>query len=81
MCLLPFSIVLLSGLPFCEAYLNDLEHMENLCSTFCLLKEAGLTVNLSKCKIRQATLTYLGKVLGGKSGTGFPGNHVVMASE
>lgn len=81
MCRLPFSIVILSGLPLCEAYLNDLEHMENMCSMFCRLKEAGLTVNLSKCKIGQATLTYLGKVVRGKSGTEFPCNHVVKASE
>lgn len=31
----------------------------------CHLKEAGLTVNLSKCEFGQATVTYLGKEVGG----------------
>lgn len=65
--------VVLSGLYFCEACLDDLvvcsnswmEHMDHLQTVFSNLKEAGLTVNLSTCEFRQATVTYLGKVVGG----------------
>lgn len=56
--------VVLAGLSFCEAYLDDLvvcseswaEHLEHLQAVFCRLKE-GLTVNLSKCEFGQATVT------------------------
>lgn len=59
----------LSGLPFCEAYLDDLvicsatwaEHVDHLSTAFALLCEANLTINLSKCEFGQATVTYLGK--------------------
>lgn len=65
--------VALSSLLFCEAYLDDLvvcseswvEHLEQLHTVFYCLKEAGLTVNLSKCELGQATVTYFGKVVGG----------------
>lgn len=65
--------LVLSGLPFCEAYLDDLvvcseswsEHMEHLRVVFCRLNEAGLTVNLAKCEFGQATVVYLGKIVGG----------------
>lgn len=63
----------LSGLSFCEAYLDDLvicssswtEHVDHLSSVFVRLSEASLTVNLSKCEFGQATVTYLGKRVGG----------------
>lgn len=65
--------IVLSGLSFCEAYLDDLvvcsetwvEHLEHLRVVYGRLKEANLTVNLSKCQFAQATVTYLGKVVGG----------------
>lgn len=65
--------VVLSGLSFCEAYLDDLvvcssswvEHMTHLQLVFQRLSEANLTVNLSKCEFGQATVTYLGKRVGG----------------
>lgn len=65
--------VVLSGLPFCEAYLDDLvvcsatwtEHVQRLGAVFARLSEATLTVNLSKCEFGQATVTYLGKRVGG----------------
>lgn len=65
--------IVLSGLSFCEAYLDDLvvcsetwvEHLEHLRVVFGRLKEANFTVNLSKCQFAQATVTYLGKVVGG----------------
>lgn len=65
--------VVLAGLPFCAAYLDDLvvcseswvAHVEHLSVVFCRLKEAGLTVNLSKCEFGQATVTYLGEEVGG----------------
>ena len=64
--------VVLTCLSFCEAYINDLvvcseswvEHLEHLCAVFCSLKEVGLTVNLSNSEFGQATVTYLGKVVG-----------------
>lgn len=65
--------IVLAGLSFCEAYLDDSvvcsvswsEHVEHVHAVFHRLKEAGLTVNLSKCEFGQATVTYLGKVVGG----------------
>lgn len=61
--------LVLSGLAFCEAHLDDLvvcsdswvEHVDHLQTVFSHLTDAGLTVNLSKCEFRQATVTYLGK--------------------
>lgn len=63
----------LSGLSFCEAYLDDLvicsstwtEHIDHLSTVFARLSEANLTINLSKCEFGQATVTYLGKRVGG----------------
>uniref|UniRef100_A0A3Q2CRI2 ribonuclease H n=1 Tax=Cyprinodon variegatus TaxID=28743 RepID=A0A3Q2CRI2_CYPVA len=65
--------VVLSGLSFCEAYLDDLvicsstwtEHVDHLRTVFTRLSEANLTVNLSKCQFSHATVTYLGKRVGG----------------
>lgn len=63
--------VILSGLPFCKAYLDDLvcesqgEYLQRLQTVFCHLTDANLTVNLSKCEFRQSTMTYLWKVVGG----------------
>uniref|UniRef100_A0A8C5E2N5 ribonuclease H n=1 Tax=Gouania willdenowi TaxID=441366 RepID=A0A8C5E2N5_GOUWI len=65
--------VVLSGLPFCEAYLDDVvvcssswgEHLEHLGRVFQRLRESNLTVNLSKCEFGKATVTYLGKQVGG----------------
>lgn len=65
--------LVLSGLPFCEVYLDDLvvcseswsEHMEHLRVAFCRLNEAGLTANLDKCEFGQATVVHLGRIVGG----------------
>ena len=64
--------VVLSGLSFCEAYLDDLvvcsrswaEHLDHLRVVFKRLADANLTINLGKCEFGQATVTYLGKVVG-----------------
>lgn len=64
--------VVLSGLPYCEAYLDDLvvcseswvEHIGHLREVFKRLASANLTVNLGKCEFGQATVTYLGKIVG-----------------
>lgn len=61
--------VVLVGLLFCAAYLDDLvvhsesrvDHMEHLSVVFCHLK----IDYLSKCKFGQVTVTYLGKEVGG----------------
>ena len=62
----------LSGLPGCEAYLDDIvvysstwdDHIQQLRAVFDRLGEANLTLNLAKCEFGQATVTYLGKVVG-----------------
>ena len=63
------NIVLL-GLSFCEGYLDDLvvcseswvQHVDHLRVLFGRLREANLTVTLSKCEFARKTVTYLGKV-------------------
>lgn len=62
----------LSGLSGCEAYLDDIvvhssswdDHIQQLQGVFGRLRDANLTVNLAKCEFGQATVTYLGKVVG-----------------
>lgn len=62
----------LDGVPNCEAYLDDLviysatwpSHMAHLSTVFRRLSEANLTINLAKCEFGQATVVYLGKVVG-----------------
>lgn len=62
----------LSGVPNCNAYLDDLvlysldwsEHLMLLKTVFARLAEAHLTVNLAKCEFGKATITYLGKEVG-----------------
>ncbi len=62
----------LEGVTGCEAYLDDLviysfswpQHLAQLEDVFKRLRAANLTLNLSKCEFGQATLTYLGKVVG-----------------
>lgn len=62
----------LSGLPHCNAYLDDLivytttweEHVKSLTQVFDRLAKASLTVNLAKCEFGHATVTYLGKRVG-----------------
>lgn len=62
----------LEGMVGCEAYLDDLivyratwsQHLDQLHNVFKQLTGANLTLNLSKCKFGQATVTYLGKVVG-----------------
>lgn len=62
----------LSGIPNCEAYLDDLvlhssdwsSHLELLATVFDRLRKASLTLNLAKCEFGKATVTYLGKQVG-----------------
>ena len=64
--------VVLSGIPNCTAYLDDLvvysstwsEHMQILTLVFERLAKASLTLNLAKCDFGKATVTYLGKQVG-----------------
>ena len=64
--------IVLSGLSYCEAYLDDLvvcsnswaDHVLHLTEVFGRLVGANLTVNLGKCEFGQATVTYLGKIVG-----------------
>uniref|UniRef100_A0A8C1RHP2 Gypsy retrotransposon integrase-like protein 1 n=1 Tax=Cyprinus carpio TaxID=7962 RepID=A0A8C1RHP2_CYPCA len=61
-----------SGLQGCAVYLDDVvvysdgwsEHLERIQALFTRLVEARLTVNLAKCEFAQATVVYLGKVVG-----------------
>ncbi|KAL2102544.1 hypothetical protein ACEWY4_001712 [Coilia grayii] len=62
----------LNGVRNCEAFLDDVivysatwrSHMEDLATVFDRLSKASLTVNLAKCVFGQATVVYLGKVVG-----------------
>ncbi|XP_035235565.1 uncharacterized protein LOC118206694 [Anguilla anguilla] len=64
--------LVVSDLPGCEAYLDDLviysatwaEHINQMGELFDRLSAANLTVNLAKCEFGQATVMYLGKVVG-----------------
>ena len=59
----------MEGLEFARAYIDDLlvisktsfeEHLNNLEQVFTCLAEAGLKVNITKCKFCQSELEYLG---------------------
>ena len=64
--------VVLSGVPNCNAYLDDLivytrsweEHVQVLEQVFTRLRSAKLTLNLAKCDFGEATVTYLGRRVG-----------------
>ncbi len=64
--------IVLQGLDNVEAYIDDVvvfseswsDHLKHVRAVFGRLREANLTVNLSKSEIAQATVTYLGKVVG-----------------
>ena len=61
-----------AGLEGCAVYLDDVVvyagtwaiHLARICSLFERLAAATLTVNLAKCEFAQATVVYLGKVVG-----------------
>ncbi len=61
--------LVLADVPNCNAYLDDLviysqswsEHVLLLETVFKHLQEGSLTLNLAKCEIGKATMTYLGK--------------------
>lgn len=63
----------IDGMHNIEAYLDDLviysaswsEHVKQLHVLFSRLSDANLTVNLAKCEFGRATVTYLGKIVGG----------------
>ncbi len=62
----------ISGIPNCEAYVDDLivysntwsEHVQTLRQLFDRLAEANLTINLAKSEFGHATVTYLGHEVG-----------------
>uniref|UniRef100_A0AAQ4PM80 Gypsy retrotransposon integrase-like protein 1 n=1 Tax=Gasterosteus aculeatus aculeatus TaxID=481459 RepID=A0AAQ4PM80_GASAC len=62
-----------SGVPNCTAYLDDVvihssewtAHVDSLRTVFQRLADASLTLNLAKCEFGKATVTYLGKQVGG----------------
>lgn len=64
--------IVLANVPNCNAYLDDLivysqswsEHVSLLETVFQRLERACLTLNLSKCEIGKATVTYLCKQVG-----------------
>ncbi len=64
--------IVFSGVPNCNAYLDDLvvysvdwsEHISLLRTVFERLANASLTLNLAKCEFGQATIIYLGKEVG-----------------
>lgn len=64
----------LAGVSNCSAYLDDLvvysaswsEHVSLLGTVFQRLEDASLTLNLAKCEIGKATVTYLGSQVQGQ---------------
>ncbi len=64
--------LVLTGVPNCNAYLDDLviystdwsEHVSTLHEVFKRLENASLTLNLAKCDFGEATITYLGREVG-----------------
>lgn len=62
----------LAGVPNCEAYLDDVvihsatwyEHVESIRTVFERFRDASFTLNLAKCEVGKATVTYLGKQVG-----------------
>lgn len=62
----------LAGVQNCKAYLDDIvvyssswkAHVDTLTTVFTHLRDASLTLNLSKCEFAKATVTYLGKQVG-----------------
>ncbi len=64
--------IVLSDVSNCEAYLDDVvcyadtweDHLITLVNAFKCLRNANLTLNLSKCEFGCATVTYLGKEVG-----------------
>ena len=65
--------IVFSGVPNCTAYLDDVvihssewpAHVDSLRTVFQRLADASLTLNLAKCEFGKATVTYLGKQVGG----------------
>ncbi|KAL2078791.1 hypothetical protein ACEWY4_026476 [Coilia grayii] len=63
----------LSGMSNCEAFLDDvvvyssdwLSHLAQIRDLFHRLSSANLTINLAKCEFGKATVTYLGRLVGG----------------
>lgn len=63
----------LAGMRGCDAYLDDVvlyssdwaNHVGQIRELFTRLAAANLTVNLAKCEFGKASVTYLGKVVGG----------------
>ncbi|KAL2080855.1 hypothetical protein ACEWY4_022708 [Coilia grayii] len=64
--------MVVSGLKGCAVYLDDAvtysdtwpEHLNRIRALFARLADARLTINLAKCEFAQATVEYLGKVVG-----------------
>lgn len=76
-----------AGLEGCAVYLDDVvcyadtwgDHLARIRALFQRLVAATLTVNLAKCEFAQATVVYLGKVVG--QGKVRPVNAKVVAIE
>ncbi len=63
--------IVLGDVPNCDAYLDDIiysetweDHLKTLKIFFERLESASLTLNLTKCEIGKAPITYLGKKVG-----------------
>lgn len=65
--------IVFDGVPNCTAYLDDVvihssewpAHVNSLRTVFQRMADASLTLNLAKCEFGKATVTYLGKQVGG----------------
>ena len=61
----------LAGMRGCDAYIDDVvystswtHHLDQINELFTRLAAANLTVNLAKCELGKASVTYLGKIVG-----------------
>ena len=65
--------LVLAGMKGCDAYLDDVvlystnwtHHLQQINELFTRLANANLTINLAKCEFGKASVTYLGKIVGG----------------
>lgn len=68
----PFHLPVLSGVPDCEVYLDNVvvysnswkDHLAKLDVMYGHLADASLPLNLAKCEFANAVVTYIGKCVG-----------------